>query len=155
MGRNQGGGVTEAFGVPAALVRQPRLPQALQLPVLLGWGKPGLEQEELVAAYPAYLPAQGLQRPGDLDQIAVALLMPKGIVTVFQIVHIDKGERKGSPLLQPLLHLFGGIAPVVQVGQRVYIGIAVDQLLPPLPLRLVDHDMDDGLFPGIVGILPV
>ena len=81
--------------------------------------------------------------------------MAEGIVTVFQVVHIDEGKQEGSALLEPLFHFLRGIASVVQVGQRVHIGKAVNQVLPPLPFRFINNNVDDCLLLGILGIFSV
>ena len=113
MGRDKGGGVAEAFGMAAAFVRQHLLPQLFQFGILFFRSQAGLEQKKFVTAYPAHFAADILQGVRYFNQIAVALLMPKGIVAVFQVIHIYEGEKEGGSLLQPLLHLFGGITPVI------------------------------------------
>ena len=65
------------------------------------------------------LTAQLLQQIADADNIKIAFSMAKIIITIFQLIHINKGDSAGSLLQPQLFHLQVKIKPVANACQRI------------------------------------
>ena len=65
------------------------------------------------------LTAQLLQQIADADNIKIALSMAKIIITIFQLIHINKGNSAGSLLQPQLFYLQIKKQPVAHACQRV------------------------------------
>ena len=65
------------------------------------------------------LAAQLLQQIADADNIKIAFSMAKIIITIFQLIHINKGDSAGSLLQPQLFHLQVKIKPVAHTCQRI------------------------------------